>query len=101
MLDIPFPQPLSILIVNLCSFSFSTEKVILSTPTVDMLSWCRSAGVTANNTRGDRLLLFIGIIDILQSYRLTKKLEHTLKAMVSEGVSQLLCSQCFCCDVVL
>ena len=49
---------------------------------------CYSAGgIPARNTRGERLLLYIGIIDILQSYRLQKKLEHVMKAMVHDGVS--------------
>ncbi|XP_029938780.1 phosphatidylinositol 4-phosphate 5-kinase type-1 gamma isoform X3 [Salarias fasciatus] len=42
-------------------------------------------GIPAVNGRGERLLLFIGIIDILQSYRLIKKLEHTWKALVHDG----------------
>ena len=41
----------------------------------------------AKNAKGDRLLLYFGIIDILQSYRFKKKLEHTLKSMVVDGVS--------------
>jgi len=57
--------------------------------------WCtnfvlccgRPGGIPARNSRGERLLLFIGIIDILQSYRLKKKLEHTWKAMIHDGVS--------------
>ena len=52
--------------------------------------------------KGDRLLIFLGIIDILQSYRypllilyclvtmlvarLRKKLEHTLKSVFTDGV---------------
>jgi hypothetical protein len=47
----------------------------------------RPGGIPARNSRGERLLLFIGIIDILQSYRLKKKLEHTWKAMIHDGVS--------------
>ena len=31
----------------------------------------------------------MGLIDILQSYRLIKKLEHTFKAMIHDGVSQV------------
>ena len=31
------------------------------------------------------MLLYIGIIDILQSYRFTKMLEHTFKAMFHDG----------------
>ncbi|MED6248492.1 Phosphatidylinositol 4-phosphate 5-kinase type-1 gamma [Ataeniobius toweri] len=44
-------------------------------------------GIPAVNGKGERLLLYIGIIDILQSYRLIKKLEHTWKALVHDGVS--------------
>jgi 1-phosphatidylinositol-4-phosphate 5-kinase len=46
---------------------------------------CRSA-VPAKSGRGDRLLLYFGIIDILQSYRLKKRLEHTFKSMITDGV---------------
>ncbi|XP_068092126.1 phosphatidylinositol 4-phosphate 5-kinase type-1 beta [Hyperolius riggenbachi] len=42
-------------------------------------------GIPAKNQRGERLLLFTGIIDILQSYRLIKKLEHSWKALVYDG----------------
>jgi 1-phosphatidylinositol-4-phosphate 5-kinase len=47
----------------------------------------RPDGIPARNAKGERLLLFLGIIDILQSYRLEKKLEHTLKATIYDGVS--------------
>ncbi|VDN94175.1 unnamed protein product [Brugia pahangi] len=39
----------------------------------------------ARNQRGDDLLLFLGIIDILQNYRLLKKLEHTWKSVLHDG----------------
>ncbi|XP_072834058.2 phosphatidylinositol 4-phosphate 5-kinase type-1 gamma isoform X4 [Pogona vitticeps] len=42
-------------------------------------------GIPAVNGKGERLLLHVGIIDILQSYRLIKKLEHTWKALVHDG----------------
>ncbi|XP_073419160.1 phosphatidylinositol 4-phosphate 5-kinase type-1 gamma isoform X2 [Dendrobates tinctorius] len=42
-------------------------------------------GIPAVNGKGEHLLLYIGIIDILQSYRLIKKLEHTWKALVHDG----------------
>ena len=42
-------------------------------------------GIPARNAKGERLLLFLGVIDILQSYRLKKKLEHTLKSMFTDG----------------
>ncbi|KAG8595697.1 hypothetical protein GDO81_001600 [Engystomops pustulosus] len=42
-------------------------------------------GIPAKNHKGERMLLFMGIIDILQSYRLIKKLEHSWKALVYDG----------------
>ena len=32
------------------------------------------------------MLLYLGIIDILQSYKFKKKLEHGLKAIITDGV---------------
>ncbi|KAM4551248.1 phosphatidylinositol 4-phosphate 5-kinase type-1 gamma-like isoform 2-T2 [Odontesthes bonariensis] len=42
-------------------------------------------GIPAVSGKGERLLLFIGIIDILQSYRLIKKLEHSWKSLIHDG----------------
>nr|XP_057923528.1 phosphatidylinositol 4-phosphate 5-kinase type-1 gamma-like isoform X2 [Doryrhamphus excisus] len=42
-------------------------------------------GIPAVGVKGERLLLFIGIIDILQSYRLIKKLEHSWKSLIHDG----------------
>ncbi|XP_069805271.1 phosphatidylinositol 4-phosphate 5-kinase type-1 alpha isoform X2 [Dendropsophus ebraccatus] len=42
-------------------------------------------GIPARNARGERLLLYIGVIDILQAYRFMKKLEHSWKALVHDG----------------
>ncbi|TRY97453.1 hypothetical protein DNTS_008197 [Danionella cerebrum] len=42
-------------------------------------------GIPARNTKGERILVYIGIIDILQSYRFVKKLEHSWKALVHDG----------------
>ncbi|XP_071281023.1 phosphatidylinositol 4-phosphate 5-kinase type-1 beta isoform X2 [Agelaius tricolor] len=53
--------------------SFTTEK----TNTM--------GGIPAKSHKGEKLLLFMGIIDILQSYRLMKKLEHSWKALVYDG----------------
>ena len=53
---------------------------------VDIPSGMPSGGIPARNHKGERLLLFVGIIDILQSYRLVKKIEHTFKAMIHDGV---------------
>ena len=46
----------------------------------------RPGGIPARNHKGERLLLFLGIIDILQSYRMKKKLEHTIKSIILDGV---------------
>ena len=46
-------------------------------------------GIPATNSKGERLLIFIGIIDILQYYRLFKKIEHTFKSVIADGVSVL------------
>lgn len=45
----------------------------------------RTGGIPAKNSKGERLLVYMGIIDILQSYRLAKKLEHSWKALVHDG----------------
>ena len=45
----------------------------------------RPGGIPARNSRGERLLLYVGIIDILQSYRFRKKLEHTWKSVLHDG----------------
>lgn len=42
-------------------------------------------GIPARNDKGQRLLLYIGIIDILQHYRLKKKLEHGIKSLLADG----------------
>lgn len=51
-----------------------------------MLNINREGGIPARNAAGERLLLYIGIIDILQSYRLKKQLEHAMKSMLHDGV---------------
>jgi 1-phosphatidylinositol-4-phosphate 5-kinase len=48
------------------------------------------SAVPARSGRGERLLLYFGIIDILQSYRLKKKLEHSFKSLITDGVYYLL-----------
>uniref|UniRef100_A0A4W4FAF5 PIPK domain-containing protein n=2 Tax=Electrophorus electricus TaxID=8005 RepID=A0A4W4FAF5_ELEEL len=42
-------------------------------------------GIPARTHRDEKLLIFLGIIDILQSYRFIKKLEHSWKALVYDG----------------
>ncbi|XP_006821157.1 phosphatidylinositol 4-phosphate 5-kinase type-1 alpha-like [Saccoglossus kowalevskii] len=54
-----------------------------------------TGGIPAKNAKGERLLLFIGIIDILQCFKLKKKLEHTFKAMVHDGDTVSVCRPSF------
>nr|XP_033779541.1 phosphatidylinositol 4-phosphate 5-kinase type-1 alpha isoform X2 [Geotrypetes seraphini] len=42
-------------------------------------------GIPARSAKGERLLLYVGIIDVLQAYRFIKKLEHSWKALVHDG----------------
>lgn len=51
-------------------------------------------GVMGRTEKGDRVLIFLGIIDILQSYRFRKKLEHTLKSVITDGVRYLANKTC-------
>lgn len=44
-----------------------------------------TGGIPARNAKGERLLLYIGIIDILQSYKFKKMLEHTWKSLIHDG----------------
>ena len=41
----------------------------------------------ARNQKGQAVVLFLGIIDILQNYRLFKKFEHAWKSLLYEAVS--------------
>ena len=42
-------------------------------------------GIPAKNHRGENLLIFIGIIDILQEYGVAKKVEHYWKSLIHDG----------------
>ena len=46
---------------------------------------CRPDVITGRTAKGGHLLLFCGIIDILQSYELNKKLEHSFKSIITDG----------------
>lgn len=52
-------------------------------------------GIPARSENDERLLLYIGIIDILQSYRLKKKLEHTMKSIIYDGDTVSVCRPSF------
>ncbi|XP_055307662.1 phosphatidylinositol 4-phosphate 5-kinase type-1 alpha-like, partial [Sitodiplosis mosellana] len=55
----------------------------------------RLGGIPARNGNGERLLLFIGIIDVLQSYRLKRKLEHAYKSIAHDGDTVSVCRPSF------
>jgi len=53
---------------------------------LDIVEMCNTwGGIPAKNHKGENLLIFIGIIDILQSYGMAKKLEHTWKSIIHDG----------------
>ncbi|XP_023717233.1 phosphatidylinositol 4-phosphate 5-kinase type-1 alpha isoform X6 [Cryptotermes secundus] len=70
---------------RLVAHSTAMESIQAESEPIDEEEDVPPGGIPARNSRGERLLLFIGIIDILQSYRLKKKLEHTWKAMIHDG----------------
>ncbi|XP_047523753.1 phosphatidylinositol 4-phosphate 5-kinase type-1 alpha isoform X15 [Pieris napi] len=70
---------------RLVAHSTAMESIQAESEPIDEEEDVPPGGIPARNARGERLLLFIGIIDILQSYRLRKKLEHTWKSMIHDG----------------
>jgi len=70
---------------RLVAHSTAMESIQATSDPVDIPGELPPGGIPARNHKGERLLLFVGIIDILQSYRLIKKLEHTFKAMIHDG----------------
>ncbi|XP_049818234.1 phosphatidylinositol 4-phosphate 5-kinase type-1 alpha isoform X13 [Aethina tumida] len=70
---------------KLVAHSTAMESIQAESEPIDEDDDVPPGGIPARNSKGERLLLFIGIIDILQSYRLKKKLEHTWKSMIHDG----------------
>ncbi|XP_043283754.1 phosphatidylinositol 4-phosphate 5-kinase type-1 beta-like isoform X2 [Venturia canescens] len=70
---------------RLVAHSTAMESIQAESEPIDEEDDIPPGGIPARNARGERLLLFVGIIDILQSYRLKKKLEHTWKSMIHDG----------------
>ncbi|XP_049271959.1 LOW QUALITY PROTEIN: phosphatidylinositol 4-phosphate 5-kinase type-1 gamma [Rhipicephalus sanguineus] len=66
---------------RLANFTTAMESIQADVEPMDHDEDVPTGGIPAKNSKGERLLLFIGVIDILQSYRLLKKLEHTWKSM--------------------
>eukprot|EP00088_Acartia_fossae_P025178 TRINITY_DN2600_c0_g1_i8.p1 TRINITY_DN2600_c0_g1~~TRINITY_DN2600_c0_g1_i8.p1 ORF type:complete len:762 (-),score=194.16 TRINITY_DN2600_c0_g1_i8:180-2465(-) len=70
---------------RLVHHSTAMESIQATSDPVDIPTELPPGGIPARNHKGERLLIFLGIIDILQSYRFRKKLEHTFKAMIHDG----------------
>ncbi|XP_022240730.1 phosphatidylinositol 4-phosphate 5-kinase type-1 alpha-like isoform X10 [Limulus polyphemus] len=70
---------------RLAAYSTAMESIQAEVEPIDQDEDVPPGGIPARNSRGERLLVFLGIIDILQSYRLKKKLEHTWKSMLHDG----------------
>ncbi|KRZ26267.1 Phosphatidylinositol 4-phosphate 5-kinase type-1 alpha, partial [Trichinella pseudospiralis] len=67
---------------------FSTwESIQADTVPVDLGDEYPAGGIFGLNAKGDRVLIFLGIIDILQNYRLFKKIEHSWKSLMHDGDS--------------
>lgn len=72
---------------RLVAHSTAMESIQAESEPIDEEEDVPPGGIPARNDKGERLLLFIGVIDILQSYRIKKKLEHTFKSIIHDGVS--------------
>nr|XP_018913625.1 PREDICTED: phosphatidylinositol 4-phosphate 5-kinase type-1 alpha isoform X2 [Bemisia tabaci] len=72
---------------RLVAHSTAMESIQAESEPIDEEEDVPPGAIPARNGKGERLLLFIGIIDILQSYRLRKKLEHTWKSILYDGDS--------------
>lgn len=70
---------------KLVAHSTAMESIQADSDPIDEEDQVPPGGIPARNVKGERLLLFLGIIDILQSFRLKKKLEHTFKSMIHDG----------------
>ncbi|GFQ71007.1 phosphatidylinositol 4-phosphate 5-kinase type-1 gamma [Trichonephila clavata] len=70
---------------RLAAFSTAMESIQAEVDIPEEDEDVPPGGIPAKNAKGENLLLFLGIIDILQSYRLKKKLEHTLKSVLHDG----------------
>ncbi|XP_075677778.1 phosphatidylinositol 4-phosphate 5-kinase type-1 sktl-like isoform X3 [Dermatophagoides pteronyssinus] len=70
---------------RIAAFSTALESIQAEIDPIDQEEDIPPGGIPARNSQGERLLLYVGIIDILQSYRLRKKLEHTWKSVLHDG----------------
>ncbi|XP_059614711.1 phosphatidylinositol 4-phosphate 5-kinase type-1 alpha isoform X2 [Phlebotomus argentipes] len=80
---------------RLVAHSTAMESIQAASEPIDDEDDVPPGGIPARSEKGERLLLFIGIIDILQSYRLKKKLEHTFKSIIHDGDTVSVCRPSF------
>ncbi|XP_055374548.1 phosphatidylinositol 4-phosphate 5-kinase type-1 alpha isoform X3 [Condylostylus longicornis] len=80
---------------RLVAHSTAMESIQAESEPIDEEDDVPPGGIPARSEKGERLLLFIGIIDILQSYRLKKKLEHTVKSIIHDGETVSVCRPSF------
>ncbi|XP_037904257.1 phosphatidylinositol 4-phosphate 5-kinase type-1 beta isoform X15 [Hermetia illucens] len=80
---------------RLVAHSTAMESIQAESEPIDEEEDVPPGGIPARSEKGERLLLFIGIIDILQSYRLKKKLEHTFKSIIHDGDTVSVCRPSF------
>ncbi|UXI18591.1 doublesex and mab-3 related transcription factor [Sarcoptes scabiei] len=73
------------LLIGVHNYDLSLKENLERTFDYDNDDEIPSGAIRAMNRRGERLLLFMGIIDILQSYRLIKKMEHAWKSFLHDG----------------
>merc|ERR1711881_706861 len=72
---------------KLVNNSTPMESIQAQTEPIDEQDHLPPGGIPARNHKGERLLIYLGIIDILQSYRMQKKLEHVIKSIIHDGDS--------------
>ncbi|XP_052840809.1 phosphatidylinositol 4-phosphate 5-kinase type-1 alpha isoform X2 [Drosophila gunungcola] len=80
---------------RLVAHSTAMESIQAESEPIDDEEDVPPGGIPARSEKGERLLLYIGIIDILQSYRLKKKLEHTFKSIIHDGETVSVCRPSF------
>ncbi|XP_037955173.1 phosphatidylinositol 4-phosphate 5-kinase type-1 alpha [Teleopsis dalmanni] len=79
---------------RLVAHSTAMESITMDPP-IEEDEDVPTGGIPARSENDERLLLYIGIIDILQSYRLEKKLEHTFKSIIYNGDTVSVCRPSF------
>ena len=83
-------NPHTQMLLNSSKYTTATGQIMASTSNVqqrlieeELNHW--SGGIPAFLPNGDRVLLYIGIIDILQHYKFKKMVEHHMKSLIYDG----------------